>query len=127
MDSSASGNQDSNEVWGIQKCQVSVVIAGTDDRQWTCYCFEKGELGDNPHNYTEVGGCSFDPIAAAELDANNPIWRPREYFLKAFQIQIQEIEEEWRYLISKVESSIQQYVGALSSNHFGISLIVQYR
>jgi hypothetical protein len=39
-----------------------------------------------------------DPIACG-LDANKPIWRPREYFIKALEIRIKKVREEWDELV----------------------------
>lgn len=110
--SSESQNQ---EVYRIYEAQVSCVVYGYDEWQWTACAFidtehDSGDLynsqsnqGDNNEETNE------DPIATG-LDATKPIWRPRQYFAKTFETNIEEVSQEWHQLVHKMEVDIIAYV-----------------
>jgi hypothetical protein len=106
IDSSDSEEKGSNKTWGIYECQISAVVTGRNKWQWTAYSF--ADTGSDRQRYENTDG--FDPIS--ELDTSNPVWKPREYFLKALQSNVKEVREEWEYLIFKLEGSIKHSVGA---------------
>jgi hypothetical protein len=109
IDTSESQDQKPKEVWGIHEVQTTCVVAGSDDWRWVGYGFVDGEIDDCLIDLSEVD-LSFDRIAAGELEANIPIWRPRDYWLKLFEIRIEKVRKEWEYLIHKLELSVNQYV-----------------
>jgi hypothetical protein len=80
IDTSESQNQKPKEVWGIQEVQTTCVVAGSDDWRWVGYGFVDAEIDESLTYLSEVE-LSFDRIAAGELEANIPIWRPRDYWL----------------------------------------------
>lgn len=99
---------------------------GYDEWQWTACAFldnahESGDLygaeetndGDCEDGETIVGqkvdGFDEDPIASG-LYASTPIWRPRQYFTKAFEVNIKEVSQEWHELVRKMEYDIIVYV-----------------
>jgi hypothetical protein len=51
-----------------------------------------------------------DPLAAGQINAHEPIWTPREYFLKVFQVRMHQILREWNYIADKVDEGVKQYV-----------------
>jgi hypothetical protein len=104
---------------------MSCVVHGFDEWQWTTWAFE-----DTEHDAEESTGVddgpgpaaaepvfcptiNEDPIACG-LDANMPIWRPRQYFLKAFEIRIQKVRDEWDELVHRLEVDKREYVCFLS-------------
>jgi hypothetical protein len=98
--------------YGIHEAQISFVICGSDNRRWVGYGFvdtefDRENLADHDLSYV---GKHEDPIAFGELDANLPIWDPREYFLMVLQIRMAQVLKEWECLIRTVERSINQYV-----------------
>lgn len=119
IDSAEPDEQRSNQTWGLYECHISVLITGRDNWQWTAYSFADTDSDRQRYEYTD----GFDPNL--ELDASNPIWKPREYFLKALQINLKEVREEWEYLIFKLECSIEDHVGAPNSNPRYIFMIFQ--
>jgi len=119
IDSSDSNEEDSNKTWGICEHQISTVITGRDNWHWTAYSFADTELDCQHYEYAD----GFDPIL--ELDAYNPVWTPREYFLKALQSNLREVREDWEYLIFKLQGSINHSVGAPNSNPRSIFLILR--
>jgi hypothetical protein len=113
-----SGSQD-QENFGIREAQISCVISGSDDWRWVSYAFvdtdfDGDEFGDKAMSHE---GLHWDPIAAGgNLEANMPIWKPREYFLKVFEIRIIQVRKEWDFLVRKVELSIGRYVSCHTSS-----------
>lgn len=49
-----------------------------------------------------------DPLAAGQINAHEPIWTPREYFLKVFQVRVSQILREWNLIGSKVEEEVKR-------------------
>ena len=109
IDTSDSQDKEPKEVWGIHEAQASCVVTGSDDWRWVGYGFVDTEIDGFLADLSE-DDLSFDQIAAGELEANIPIWRPRDYWLKVFEIRIEQVRKEWEYLIHKVELSVNQYV-----------------
>jgi hypothetical protein len=107
LDMSEPQDPKSKEVWGIHEAQTSCVITGSDEWRWVGYGFIDTEIDGF---LTDKDDLSFDQIAAEEIDATKPIWRPRGYWLKVFEIRIEQVRKEWEYLIYKVELSVNQYV-----------------
>ena len=108
------------KVYGIHEAQISFVICGSDDGRWVGYAFvdtnfDSEGLGDQVFPYE---GVHEDLIASdGELDANLPIWNPREYFLMICEIRIAQVLKEWEFLVRTVERSIKQYVCFVFSFH----------
>jgi hypothetical protein len=101
----------------LYSMHIACVTQGFDEWQWTTWTFEDtvqeyDEGGDeNSSGFDAVAGQDIneDPIACG-LDANKPIWRPRQYFLKAFEIRIKKVREEWDELVHKLEIDRREYV-----------------
>jgi hypothetical protein len=110
--SSDSGNP---EVYRIYEAQVSCVVYGYDEWQWTACAFidtqhDSGELYDSQSNDDGINEeTNEDPITTG-LDADKPIWRPRQYFAKSFEINIEEVSQEWHQLVHKMDVDIIAYV-----------------
>lgn len=97
----------------MHEAQISFVVCGSDNRRWVGYAFvDTDSDGDDlaDHNFPHEG-FHADPIASdGKLDANLPIWDPREYFLMIFEIRMAQVLKEWEYLVLTVERSIKRYV-----------------
>jgi hypothetical protein len=115
IDTSESQDRKSKEVWGIHEVQTTCVVAGSDDWRWVGYGFVDAEIDGSLTDLSE-DDLSFDRIAAGELEANIPIWRPRDYWLKLFEIRVEQVRKEWEYLIHKLELSVNQYVRSQTRN-----------
>jgi hypothetical protein len=88
INSSDSDGKGSNRTWGICECQISAVITGRDNWQWTAYSFADNDPDRERYEYTD----GLDPIL--ELDGSKPVWTPRRYFFKALQINPEEVSRE---------------------------------
>jgi len=108
------------EVYRLHEAQVSCVVYGHDEWQWTACAFldngyesgglyDAGEVFDGYGEDGEDDGFDEDPIATG-LHANNPIWRPRQYFAKALEVNIKEVSQEWSELVHRLECDITAYV-----------------
>jgi hypothetical protein len=101
----------SQERYRLHRAHISFVIHGFDEWNWTAWAFEDtdhelpesddlavdAEVGDDEAVLIE------DPIACGLLDANDPIWRPREYFTKVLEIRIKKVREEWDALVHMLQ------------------------
>jgi hypothetical protein len=115
VDTLRSQDQESREIWGIHEAQISCVVAGSDDWRWVGYGFVDTEI-DGFLTDLSKDDLGLDQIAAGNLEANIPIFKPRDYWLKVFEIRIEQVRKEWEYLIYKVERSVNQYVCGPTSN-----------
>ena len=97
----------------MNEAQISFIICGWANGRWVAYAFvdtdfDGKELAEETFLYE---GMHEDPIASdGELDANHPIWDPREYFLMIFEVRIAQILKEWECLVRTVERSIKNHV-----------------
>lgn len=103
------------ENYRLHKAQMLCVVHGLSEWQWVAYAFEDtrhdSEGDENEIENEDVFGHEFneDPIACG-LDANLPIWRPRQYFLKAFEVRIRLLGKEWDKLVHMLEADRNEYV-----------------
>jgi len=119
LQTKASTSKD-NKVYNIHRAQFSLVISGYNERRWVAYAFENNtfdnvdlELEDEIYRCYE--GFQADPIASDGLvDANNPIWSPREYFALIFEYRLAGVLRQWENLVRCVERNIQGYVRSYS-------------
>ncbi|TVY59342.1 hypothetical protein LCER1_G000736 [Lachnellula cervina] len=109
LDNPKSQDQESNKVWGMYEAHFSCVITGSDEWRWVGYSFVDAEIDGFLHESSEED-LSFDPIASGRLEANLPIWRPREYWLRVFEIRIEQVRIELEYLIYKVDAGFYRCV-----------------
>jgi len=100
----------------LYEAQLSVAVAGIDHSVWVAYGFvdtyyeSEGSVGgESVDTYHRLKGRP-DPLTAGQISANNPIWTPREYFLRVLEIRINQIRGEWHYITDKVVDEAKQYV-----------------
>jgi hypothetical protein len=53
----------------------------------------------------------LDPLTAGTLDANFPIWTPREYFLAVYESRLKQARHALHNLISRLLLSLEPHVG----------------
>jgi hypothetical protein len=103
----------------LYEAQISCIIAGTDECRWVAYCFvdtyfEAEEAKEKVQSYHEDSlvdeGMFADPFTFGERDADDPIQKPREYFLEVFRVRIDQVKCEWEQVVAKVQESIRKYV-----------------
>ncbi|KAH8745762.1 hypothetical protein BGZ57DRAFT_836771 [Hyaloscypha finlandica] len=102
-------SKESNEVWSIQETQISCVVTGTDDWRWTGYGFVDAEVDGLLVDACEEN-MRFDQIASGIIEANSPIWSPRDYWIKVLEFRIIRITREYENLLHKLNLAFDHYV-----------------
>jgi hypothetical protein len=116
------------ESYRLHRAQLSCVVHGFDEWHWIVYAFEDTRHGYYPEDEDDevidrqldssiitFGEDDEDPILHLLDSGKKPIWRPRQYFLKAFEIQVRKFWVEWNALVHKLEDDRSEYVCLLSS------------
>lgn len=101
-----------DEVWCLQEAQITCVVTGTDDWRWTAYGFVDSEA-NGVLNELSAQDMRFDQIAGQQiqsLDANLPIWTPRDYWIKVFELRIVQVTAEYKNITHKFKAGFDQYV-----------------
>jgi len=112
--------QNNQEKYRLHYAQVSCVVYGHDEWHYTVYAFKDTEhdenddvdgtnRGENDALYTK-DEIDEDPLASRVDASHFPIWRPRQYFLRAFEARIQEPRREWDELVQQLVVDITEYV-----------------
>jgi hypothetical protein len=106
----------SNKESYLCEAQLSVAVTGFDDSVWTAYCCVDTYFGtrDSVGRYHQMKGRKgrgrADPFARGLIDADTPIWAPREYFMKILEIRIKEARTEWRNITDMIEKIVKECV-----------------
>ncbi|KAH4416864.1 hypothetical protein HBH92_059580 [Parastagonospora nodorum] len=96
----------------LVQAQISIVLCGTSETRYTVYCFEDSdhdddrEMGDD--EFSE-NGFQADQIAKGEIDANRPIWNPREYILVTLLKRITQVAKEWARVVHVIDSTSARF------------------
>ncbi|KAK4154901.1 hypothetical protein C8A00DRAFT_32256 [Chaetomidium leptoderma] len=87
----------------IHEAQISVMIAGLDNRHWTAYGFFDTYHDGGADSQRDVrvfqssqGRPDTDPLTGGRHAADSPVWDAREYFLRAMEPCVAEVKEEWQ-------------------------------
>jgi len=112
--------QNNQEKYMLHYAQVSCVVYGHDEWNYTAYAFkdtgheENDDVDINSHGENDAlvtqEEIDEDPLAKWPDASRNPIWRPRQYFLKAFEVQLEEPRQEWEKLVHRLDVDIKEYV-----------------
>lgn len=112
--------QNNQEKYKLHYAQVSCVVYGHDEWNYTAYAFkdtgheENDDVDSNSHGENDAlftqEEIDEDPLAKWPDASRNPIWRPRQYFLRAFEAQLEEPRQEWDKLVRRLEVDIREYV-----------------
>lgn len=100
--------------YSLYEAQISVAITGIDDSVWTAYGFVdtfcRPEESVKGYHQLTGQGCRPDPLAAGHFDVIVPIWTPRQYFLKVFEIRINQVLREWNLIVDMMENEVERYL-----------------
>jgi hypothetical protein len=99
----------------IFEAQLSVQIAGVDDKFWTAYCFadihfQARSQADSAEYYYQNGEGRRDPHTGGKESLHDPTWDARTYFLKILASRFAQIQDEWTNVISQLLHHIEPYV-----------------
>jgi hypothetical protein len=117
-----------DRTYALYEAQISIVVTGIDQYVWTAYGFVDTYFGseESVEGYHQMKGrhCPRlgrpDPLAAGRIAADEPIWRPRDYFMKVLEIRTNHVVREWWYIGDKMEEEVARYI------HCGVSLHSSY-
>lgn len=107
----------------MHEAQLSCMIVGLDNRQWTAYSFfdtyhDGGESKHDVLSYQSTqGGLMMDPLTCGRFVSENPVTDAREYFLRVMESCIAEIKEEWQNAGRQVLKSLKPSVSTPSPDH----------
>jgi hypothetical protein len=101
----------------IHHAQVSIMIAGLDNRFWTSYCFvdlyfEDEEHNEQVHCLSEQSAFKvpMDPNSCGQDSMDRPRWDPRHYFLRSLSCRTAQIKDEWKNTIFQLKREIDPCV-----------------
>lgn len=109
----------------IYEAQISCIVTGFDEQSWIGLAFvDTYYRGDDDRDsveyYAEQNADAepesienpflMDPLSGGEIDANSPIWRPREYFLKIFECRVKQVRFEWHNVVDRLLQITEPYV-----------------
>jgi hypothetical protein len=101
-----------DEEYSLYEAQISVAITGIDDSIWTAYGFVdtfcRPEESIKGYHQSSGGNGRADPLAAGVFDTNIS-WTPRQYFLKVFEIRINQVLGEWNLIVDMMENEVERY------------------
>ncbi|KAI3398865.1 hypothetical protein diail_8374 [Diaporthe ilicicola] len=109
--------RDSNDC--IYEAQISVLVTGVDHWSWTAYAFidtyYKGTGNrESVEYYVEQVeqveyGPKPDPLTEGQYDAEPPVWRPREYFLRVLECRVKQVKREWHNTVFCILQRIEPH------------------
>jgi hypothetical protein len=111
----------------LHEAQSSCVVTGYNNSIWTA-CSLTDTFYHSRHNSddnedmlpyyandtddTDDSEESWDPLTIGQCDANNPIWDPREYFLRILNVRLEQAKEEWLNIAYNLQEKLESYVSA---------------
>jgi hypothetical protein len=107
----------------LYEAQVSCLVTGLDDFAWVAYVFQDSYY-QNPDDSASVESSQYheyhddprmDPLCAGKYPSDRPIWLPREYFLRVYDVRVEQARKEWSNTVHTLLDRVQPYVSQLSS------------
>ncbi|KAI0816596.1 hypothetical protein GGR55DRAFT_627679 [Xylaria sp. FL0064] len=103
----------------IYEAQISCLVAGLDDSSYIGYVFVD-TYHDGPNSDESVksyyeksntsGRYSMDALSGGTLQADLPLWSPRLYFLRVFELRIEQVKEEWVNAVFVIQNKMSTYI-----------------
>lgn len=109
----------------LEQAQISVVLCGTSERRYTVYCFEDNDLDEDREmgddEFSEEG-VQVDQVVKGDtenvVDANLPMWNPREYFLVILFERVKQINVEWAQIVQIIDTAFNKFFASNDSHPF---------
>src|SRR3569833_304265 len=97
----------------LYESQTSIALTGMDDSLWTVFAlsdayYDEKRSSQYHHRQTRRSSLRFDPLWPGRVDANLPLWDPREYFLRVTDIQLEKATQEWDFLVKAFKETVQR-------------------
>ncbi|KAH8692863.1 hypothetical protein BGW36DRAFT_385370 [Talaromyces proteolyticus] len=99
----------------LYEIQLSCLVTGRDDFRWTAYLFTdtffKDLAQEDDIDEEEERGAEFctDPLTAGKHGANEPFWKPREYFIRVLHSWMEPLVAEWVTIAYYAEQRVAEY------------------
>ncbi|KAK0611969.1 hypothetical protein B0T14DRAFT_339079 [Immersiella caudata] len=107
----------------IYEAQISCMVTGFDDESWVGLAFvDTYYRGDDDRESVEYYASEsadgdeaienpvlMDPLTGGRFDANAPIWKPREYFLRLLECRVDQVRLEWHNVVSRLLQITEPY------------------
>ncbi|KAI0431453.1 hypothetical protein F5Y09DRAFT_304557 [Xylaria sp. FL1042] len=103
----------------IYEAQISCLVAGLDDSSYIGYAFvdtyhDGPDSDESVKGYYEKsntpGRYSMDALSGGILQADLPLWSPRLYFLRVFELRIEQVKEEWVNAVFTIQNKMNSYI-----------------
>lgn len=98
-----------------------MLVTGVDQWSWTAFAFvdnyyEGPGNAESVEHYINQGqlGARFDPLTKGRYEAEPPVWRPREYFLRVLETRVKQVKREWYNTVFCILQKIEAHVGSRS-------------
>jgi len=99
--------------WEYHEAQISLLLVGPDEWFWTAYCLVDTFFGSEKSVVDYLGSDPpLDPSGGGTIFVNEPIWSPREYFLKILSARLEQVSQEWSDLGAAIDAQLVDYVTA---------------
>lgn len=91
------------------------MVAGYDESNWTAHCladtYFDGEAGENVHKYSKDAraGAETDPFFYGLTEAERPIHKAREFYLRVLATRLNLVREEWQKVVRNIKKSVSKY------------------
>lgn len=111
---------DGKITYGLYESHMAFAICGSDEKRWCGYSFVDDDPDDEETLEDLVSPCTLpinaciDPISQGMLQGNLEITDPREYWLKVYQMRMEDVLQEWELIVRKFEQSITKHVSYVS-------------
>lgn len=83
----------------LELSHIAISICGVSNHQWTGYAFvdDDESMSEEDFDYTTILPDQF--ALNGEVDANRPIWDPREYFMRIIPTRLDQIVRRWSWIV----------------------------
>lgn len=104
----------------VREANVSVVVCGWDQQKWVCWAFsnthsdpttrdeEEPDEDDMQEDFIATDGNG--PDDGIVIDATNPLWDARVYWLRTVDLRMRIIYKEWKWLVMNTEAAVKVWV-----------------
>lgn len=96
----------------LYEAQISILVTGIDEWVWTAYCFTD-TFFENAESVKSYSTKRLDAPTGGEMLIDDPVWNPREYFIRILSRRIMQVTKEWGSVVSTLEARLGKFVSSL--------------
>ncbi|PMD62664.1 uncharacterized protein K444DRAFT_661766 [Hyaloscypha bicolor E] len=91
----------------LYEAQLSVAVIGLDRWTWIAYAFDDTYFDyDTLEPFTQFTA-QIRPSLISPRDGDEPVWTPREHFLKTVEIKTKQVVKEWGSIVQKLQEIVR--------------------